>query len=132
MNVALALSSIAHGATVLNHMEVLELIKAPRVGKKDSERIIGAVVKDVLTGEIVNVKAKGVINATGPFTDAIRKMDDPSVDVIVSPSSGTHITLPNYYRYSIGTYFIALNIWVSLIHLLVMEESFSFYHGRGV
>lgn len=42
-------------------------------------------------------KQQGVINATGPFTDGIRKLDDPSVKQIVAPSSGIHITLPKYY-----------------------------------
>ena len=40
---------------------------------------------------------KGIINATGPFTDALLTLDDPSHKPIVQPSSGIHITLPNYY-----------------------------------
>lgn len=39
---------------------------------------------------------QGVINATGPFSDGLRKLDDPSVQEIVAPSSGVHITLPAY------------------------------------
>lgn len=38
-----------------------------------------------------------MINATGPFTDSIRKMDDPTVKSICAPSSGVHIVLPGYY-----------------------------------
>jgi glycerol-3-phosphate dehydrogenase len=38
-----------------------------------------------------------VINATGPFSDALLAMDNPSHKPIVQPSSGIHITLPNYY-----------------------------------
>lgn len=38
-----------------------------------------------------------MINATGPFTDSIRKMDDPTVKSICVPSSGVHIVLPGYY-----------------------------------
>jgi glycerol-3-phosphate dehydrogenase len=45
------------------------------------------------------VKAKCVINATGPYTDSIRKMDDSSIKEICVPSSGVHIVLPGYYRY---------------------------------
>lgn len=37
------------------------------------------------------------MNATGPFCDAIRKLDDPSAQEIVAPSSGTHLVLPGYY-----------------------------------
>lgn len=55
-------------------------------------------MKDELTGEQWDVKAKAIINATGPFTDHIRKMDDQNVKEICSPSSGAHIVLPGYYR----------------------------------
>lgn len=40
---------------------------------------------------------KGIINATGPFTDTLLTLDNPSHKPIVQPSSGIHITLPNYY-----------------------------------
>lgn len=40
---------------------------------------------------------KGVINATGPFTDGLRKMDDEKTRDIVAPSAGVHVILPNYY-----------------------------------
>ena len=51
----------------------------------------------MLTGEEFDVKAKGVVNATGPFCDALRKMDDPTSADIVSPSSGVHVTFPGYF-----------------------------------
>jgi len=37
------------------------------------------------------------VNATGPFTDTLLSLDNPSHSPIVQPSSGIHITLPNYY-----------------------------------
>lgn len=43
------------------------------------------------------MKSKCVVNATGPFTDSIRQMDDPTVNPICQPSSGIHIVLPDYY-----------------------------------
>ncbi|KAI8073382.1 FAD dependent oxidoreductase-domain-containing protein [Gongronella butleri] len=91
MNVVLALTAAYHGATVANHCEVLDLTK------NEQGHINGAVVKDTLTGDQWTVKAKGVINATGPFTDGLRKMDDKENQDIVAPSSGVHIILPNYY-----------------------------------
>ena len=33
----------------------------------------------------------------GPFTDAVRLMDDPDARKIVQPSAGIHIVLPEYY-----------------------------------
>ncbi|KAI9141501.1 FAD dependent oxidoreductase-domain-containing protein [Paraphysoderma sedebokerense] len=96
MNVALALTAISHGAAVANHVEVIKLLKKEVEGKAVPQ-VCGAVVRDTLTGEEWEVKAKGVINATGPFTDFLRNLDEPTVKDIVSPSAGVHIILPNYY-----------------------------------
>uniref|UniRef100_A0A8C5TJR0 Glycerol-3-phosphate dehydrogenase, mitochondrial n=1 Tax=Malurus cyaneus samueli TaxID=2593467 RepID=A0A8C5TJR0_9PASS len=52
---------------------------------------------DVLTGKEFDVRAKCVINATGPFTDSVRKMDDQEVPNICQPSAGVHIVMPGYY-----------------------------------
>lgn len=53
--------------------------------------------QDTFTNKTWTINAKCVINATGPFTDSIRKMDDPTVKSICAPSSGVHIVLPGYY-----------------------------------
>ena len=45
-----------------------------------------------------NIKAKCVINATGPYTDHIRLMDKKDGKKICQPSQGVHIVLPAYYR----------------------------------
>ncbi|XP_001599125.1 glycerol-3-phosphate dehydrogenase, mitochondrial isoform X1 [Nasonia vitripennis] len=95
MNLAVALTASRHGATVVNHVSVLNLLKGL---DRDGKRVLtGARVKDELTGEQWDVKARAIINATGPFTDSIRKMDDQSVPEICCPSSGVHIVLPGYY-----------------------------------
>ncbi|KAG5979999.1 hypothetical protein E4U55_004511 [Claviceps digitariae] len=98
MNVSLALTAMLYGATVLNHVEVTAL-------EKDAHgKICGAKVRDVMAGRDGNstasaadpftIRARGVINATGPFTDAIERMDDPQRKEIVAPSSGAHVMLP--------------------------------------
>lgn len=97
MNISLAMTAALYGATVVNHIEVTGL-------EKDSNgKICGARLKDKVTerngknSPEFSVKAKGVINATGPFTDSIRKMDDSTVSEIVAPSSGVHVILPGFY-----------------------------------
>lgn len=95
MNLAIALTAGRQGATVCNHVEVLELLKKPDASGK--QKLCGAKVKDTITGKVWDIKAKCIINATGPFTDSIRKMDDPTVKTICCPSSGVHIVLPGYY-----------------------------------
>ncbi|KAI7863118.1 FAD dependent oxidoreductase-domain-containing protein [Spinellus fusiger] len=91
MNVALALTAAYHGATVANHCEVISLTK------NEQGNVNGAKLRDTLTGDEWEVQAKGVINATGPFTDGLRKMDNKENTEIVAPSAGVHIILPNYY-----------------------------------
>lgn len=110
MNIALIMTAVKHGAVVANHCEVTAL------HKDENGKLDGARVKDNLTGKEWNVRAKvgifstlpaicmlilmfmqGIINATGPFSDALLTLDNPSHKPIVQPSSGIHITLPNYY-----------------------------------
>ena len=92
MNVALVLSAIMHGAVAANHTEVVSLNK-----NGPNNQVSGAHLRDRLSGEEFDVRAKVVINATGPFCDSLRKMDDPTLRDIVSPSSGVHITFPGYF-----------------------------------
>lgn len=91
MNMALIMSAVQQGAVVANHVEVTSLEKA------GTGKLHGARVRDGLTGKEFNIRAKGIVNATGPFSDALLTMDNPDHKPIVQPSSGTHITLPNYY-----------------------------------
>ncbi|KAG8214396.1 FAD dependent oxidoreductase-domain-containing protein [Butyriboletus roseoflavus] len=91
MNVALIMTAVKLGATVANYCGVTEL------HKNAQGKLVGAKVKDELTGWEFNVRAKGIINATGPYADAILSLDKPSHRPIVRPSSGVHITLPAYY-----------------------------------
>ncbi|KAI9848223.1 MAG: mitochondrial glycerol-3-phosphate dehydrogenase [Sclerophora amabilis] len=97
MNVSLAMTAALYGTTIVNHVEVTGL------EKDASGKLNGARVKDLVVerngkkAEEFTVRAKGIINATGPFTDSIRKMDDQEVNEIVAPSSGAHVVLPGYY-----------------------------------
>ncbi|KAK4115639.1 DAO-domain-containing protein [Canariomyces notabilis] len=97
MNVSIAMTAALYGATVVNHTEVTGLLK------DENGKLCGATVKDRIPerdgkkADSFNVKAKCIINCTGPFTDGIRKMDDPNCKEIVAPASGVHIILPGYY-----------------------------------
>ncbi|XP_060112924.1 glycerol-3-phosphate dehydrogenase, mitochondrial isoform X1 [Heteronotia binoei] len=96
MNLAIALTAARYGAATANYTEVVRLLKKtdPKSGKV---RVCGARCRDVLTGQEFDVKAKCVINATGPFTDSVRKMDEQKVAKICQPSAGVHIVMPGYY-----------------------------------
>ncbi|RYR73857.1 hypothetical protein Ahy_A02g008403 [Arachis hypogaea] len=92
LNVGLACTAALAGATVLNHAEVVSLLKDD-IG----ERIIGAQIRDTLTGKEFDTYAKVIVNAAGPFCDSIRKMADKNARDMICPSSGVHIILPDYY-----------------------------------
>ncbi|XP_035230807.1 glycerol-3-phosphate dehydrogenase, mitochondrial-like isoform X2 [Stegodyphus dumicola] len=95
MNLAIILTAARLGANVANHVAVTDLIKIK--DPQGVEKVNGAKVKDMLTGKEWDIRAKCVINATGPFTDSIRRMDDQKCPMICQPSAGVHIVLPDYY-----------------------------------
>ncbi len=79
-------TSNEQGATVLNYFKVISLIK-------QNGFCCGVIAEDLETGKIVKLYSKVIINATGIFSDSIRKMDDPDAKKIIAPSRGTHIVL---------------------------------------
>eukprot|EP00455_Lapot_gusevi_P051067 TRINITY_DN7530_c0_g1_i2.p1 TRINITY_DN7530_c0_g1~~TRINITY_DN7530_c0_g1_i2.p1 ORF type:complete len:715 (-),score=231.78 TRINITY_DN7530_c0_g1_i2:111-2192(-) len=89
--VALAQTAVAEGATCVNHVEVVGLTK------DEQGKVNGARVRDQITGREWEVRARSVVNATGPFADSIRKLDNPNAQNIISPSSGVHIVLSDRY-----------------------------------
>lgn len=95
MNIVLAMTAIRMGGSLANHVEVKELLKTTDSDGK--EQVCGAKVRDLMTGEEWSIKAKCVINATGPYTDSIRLMSNADNPKICKPSSGVHIVLPDYY-----------------------------------
>ncbi|XP_019756076.1 glycerol-3-phosphate dehydrogenase, mitochondrial isoform X1 [Dendroctonus ponderosae] len=90
MNLCIAVTAARLGATVANHVKVTSLTK-------EKGKVCAVTCRDEMTGQTWSIPTKCAINATGPFTDSIRKMDNPQVKEICSPSSGVHITLPGYY-----------------------------------
>eukprot|EP01060_Flectonema_neradi_P033804 TRINITY_DN5766_c0_g1_i3.p1 TRINITY_DN5766_c0_g1~~TRINITY_DN5766_c0_g1_i3.p1 ORF type:complete len:667 (+),score=129.69 TRINITY_DN5766_c0_g1_i3:64-2001(+) len=95
MNITIALTAIQHGAIAANHIGVQSLDTQGSHGQ-DDYLVTGARVKDFVSGEEFTIKARKVINATGPFSDSIRKMADPNAEEIVVPAQGAHLVLPDY------------------------------------
>ncbi len=86
MNVAIALSAAERGAVIVTHAEVTAL-------HHEGGRVAGVTVLDRLSGERVEVGARAVVNATGPYADSVRRLDDPEAEPMLSASSGIHIVL---------------------------------------
>ena len=75
------------GATVLNYAEAVEL-------RITHGRIEGAEVADRLGDASASVNARVVVNATGPWIDAVRRLEDPNAEPSCRLSKGVHLTLP--------------------------------------
>jgi glycerol-3-phosphate dehydrogenase len=74
----------AAGATVLNYAEVHALRIA-------DARVTGAEV--VVDGESCAVAARAVVNATGPWVDELRRLEEPTAGTSVRLSKGSHVLL---------------------------------------
>ncbi len=80
-----------HGATVLNYAPVVEL-------RKDRDGFVnGVLARDTESGEPLVCPARVVVNATGAFTDEVRRMADPALPRMVAPSQGIHLVLPGSF-----------------------------------
>lgn len=82
----LAQTAVEQGGVVLNYMKVIRLVKKHDI-------VSGVIVYDVENDREYEVSARAVINATGVFSDRIRKMDDSSSQAFLRPSQGVHIVV---------------------------------------
>lgn len=78
------------GALVLNYMKVTSFLKTDGL-------ITGVKATDVENGKHYKFTAKAVINATGIFSDYLRKMDRKKEKSIIAPSQGVHLVLPKAF-----------------------------------
>jgi glycerol-3-phosphate dehydrogenase len=86
--IALARTFIGLGGTALNHAPVIGF--AHRLG-----RIAAVSLRDDETGEELAIEARVVVNATGVYADAVRRLDNSATagSPLLTPSRGTHIVL---------------------------------------
>ena len=73
-----------HGAAILNYARV-------KTFKNSGGMINGVEFEDAESGETFSVKGRAVINATGAFSDALRKLADQNAAPVVTYSQGIHL-----------------------------------------
>jgi glycerol-3-phosphate dehydrogenase len=81
-----ARTAATYGAVVVNSAEAVELAHA-------GERIIGATVRDVESGELADVRASVVVNCTGVWTDDVQTLAGGRGRFHVRASKGVHIVV---------------------------------------
>ncbi|MGA2439600.1 MAG: glycerol-3-phosphate dehydrogenase/oxidase [Tepidisphaeraceae bacterium] len=87
----LAQTAERQGAVLLNYARVVGLTH-------DHDGFVDGLVFDELeTGERHTLTARSVINATGAFSDAVRRIDDPAAIPMIAPSQGIHLVLDHSF-----------------------------------
>lgn len=81
----LAITAVEQGAAVVNYCQAVSLLK------NDEGMIAGAVARDGESGQEFKIHARAVINATGCFSDGVRRLADPNAAPMVAPSQGVHL-----------------------------------------
>ena len=81
----LAMTAADHGATIANYCRATELLR-------DEEGYVnGLAARDAESGENLPISARIVINATGVFTDEVRRMADANTEPLMVTSQGIHL-----------------------------------------
>ncbi len=84
--VHMAWTAVEQGAVPLNYMRVSGL-------RKSNGTVRGVTAIEAESGKSYNIEGRVVVNATGPFSDGVRLMDDPQSARMIRPSQGVHIVL---------------------------------------
>jgi glycerol-3-phosphate dehydrogenase len=81
----LAMTAAEHGAAIVNY--------CPATGfTRDFEGFVsGLTARDAETGEEFIIPARIVVNATGVFTDTVRRMAEPDAEDLLVTSQGIHL-----------------------------------------
>lgn len=96
VNTMLIETALYYGGSALNYTEVTNFVKG------QDGKIKGVLFADRKTGETYTVECAGVINATGPGSDIIRRLDDPARKKIIAPSTGVHLVMAGGYTGKYG------------------------------
>ncbi|MDQ2842310.1 MAG: glycerol-3-phosphate dehydrogenase/oxidase [Acidobacteriota bacterium] len=88
--IALLRTFLDLGGIALNYTRVTGLLKS-------RGKIAGVTAEDGETRKGLEVRAKAVINATGIFSDGLRRMDEAQSKPMLTVSQGTHFVLPRHF-----------------------------------
>ncbi len=91
-------SAVTSGATALNHVEATGFVTSPGRGTASSESkggsdltVEGVQMRDTLTGDRFEVRARAVVNAGGPWMDLVLATLGKPLGVKVNRSKGVHL-----------------------------------------
>ncbi len=80
-------TAAAKGADMLNYCEVVDFIY-------EKGKLVRVMVKDLLSGKEYEVRTLSVVNATGPWVDQLREIDQSKNGKQLHLTKGVHIVVP--------------------------------------
>jgi glycerol-3-phosphate dehydrogenase len=86
LTLATVRSAVHHGALVANYTAVQAL-------ERTAGRIVGAALEDRLAGTHATLRASVVVNATGPWADRVRALEDSGAAPLLQPTKGIHVVV---------------------------------------
>lgn len=87
----LAMTAADHGAALINYCAAIALTR------DDHGAIGGLVARDEESGTELKIRARVVVNATGVFTDSVRRMADAAAEPLMVTSQGVHLVFPREF-----------------------------------
>ncbi len=78
--------AVSRGASAVNYAKVTSFIY-------NGKRAVGVKVEDQLTGEIHEIYAKKIVNATGPWVDELREEDRSKTGKEIHHTKGIHLVI---------------------------------------
>jgi glycerol-3-phosphate dehydrogenase len=92
---ATCLAAAGAGAVIANHLRVVDFVH-------EGIRATGAVANSTLGEGSLRVRARALVNATGPWVDRVRQLEDPHCRPLVRLSKGTHLLLTLDHAWQAG------------------------------
>jgi glycerol-3-phosphate dehydrogenase len=80
-------SAAAAGAVPVSHAPVETILR-------EGSRATGVVVRCALSGRELRIRARAVVNAAGPWVDAVARLEQPAAPPRLMLSKGVHVVLP--------------------------------------
>ena len=86
LTIETALDAVQHGATVATYMKAVNFLTS-------DGKVSGVVAEDLVSGATVEIKAKSIINCTGPWSDDTRSLGKEKRKRELRPTKGVHIVV---------------------------------------
>lgn len=89
--IAVLQTAARHGAVLANYVEAVDF-------EKQNGAIVGVWAKDQLTQQRFLIQSRIVLNATGPWSDALCRLAGDECEALLKPTKGTHVIVPSLGR----------------------------------